>query len=250
MLPPITISSPDAIASSLNYNSSINTIRPPSVTNDFGRTASRIEVNKSSVTPARGTFDVKLVIDHAITYWVAGNSRTDIASDSDSDISQVNYPKVVSDLTPPVAPVNVAGMVLLKNQPPRRLFWAEDLTVKHERFHAAEHAKFGQEGAILGHNWLNTQTAQNDNDLVRLLGKVSQMVADRIDAAMTPPGVEQRAYDDGAADYLARAQAIKNKGDAKGYVSKPAPQLPKSPPSPTPKAPTPSPPPSNEPIAK
>jgi hypothetical protein len=60
--------------------------------------------------------------------------------------------------------------------------------------------------------------------------------------AMAPPGLEERAYADGVPDYLARAQAIKWKEDAKGYVPKPpAPQAPSSPPAATPKAPSPPP---------
>jgi len=48
------------------------------------------------------------------------------------------------------------------------------------------------------------------------------MIAQRIVAAMAPPAVEQRAYDDGAAAYAARAAAIKAKGDARGYVPRPS----------------------------
>jgi hypothetical protein len=52
-----------------------------------------------------------------------------------------------------------------------------------------------------------------------------------VDAAMALPGREIRAYADGAPDYLARAQAVKSKGDAKGYVPQPA-----APPAPSPGA--------------
>ena len=48
----------------------------------------------------------------------------------------------------------------MKNQPPRSHFWAKDLTIKHERFHADENERFGREGALDGRDWLDTQTAR------------------------------------------------------------------------------------------
>jgi hypothetical protein len=112
---------------------------------------------------------------------------------------------------------------LLKNQPPRSLFWAEDLTIVHERFHADEHEKFGREGALAARDWLDGQTARTLDEVQALVGRAVQIVTQRITAAMAPPAVEQRAYDHGAADYAARARAIKTKGDARGYVPRPAP---------------------------
>ena len=240
-LPPIDAPAQwDAIATILSYSPDIGTTPPPAVLTEFGKTNSRIEVNQSSATQNNATFNVELVVDNVIRYWVAGGNRTDIASDNDADITQANYPTVVSDMTPAAAPVNTGGLALLKNQPPRTRFWAEDLTIKHEEFHAADDEKFGREGALEGRDWLNRQTAGSFNDVEVLLGRVSQMVAARILAAMAPPAVEQRAYDDGAADYAARARAIKVKGDARGYApTPPAPPAPAPAPPAVPKAPAP-----------
>jgi hypothetical protein len=213
----------DAIRATLTYEPTINPIRPPAILTKFGQTDTRIEANRSSGRPENGTFLVELVIDNVITFWVAGGTRKNIASDADPNITQTNYPTVVSDLTPSPRAVHTGGLDLLKNQPPRSQFWAEDLTIIHERFHADENEKFGREGAIAARDWLEGQTAQNLNEVQALVGRVAPMVAQRINAAMTPPGVEQRAYDHGAADYTARARAIKTKGDARGYVSRPTP---------------------------
>jgi hypothetical protein len=238
-LPPIEVPAQgDAIASNLTYAPTIDPIPPPAVPADFGKTNAVIQVNRSSATHTNSTFNVELVIDNVIQYWVAGGTRKDIASDSDPKITQTNYPQVVSDLTPSATAVNAGGLKLFKNQPPRRQFWAEDLTIKHELYHADDDVKFGRAGAALGHNWLNRQTARNYYDVGVLLGRVGQMVANKIIAEMAPPAVEQRAYDDGAPDYRARARAIKAKGDAKGYVPAPAQQTPNPPPATNPKTPS------------
>lgn len=239
----------DAIRTTLTYDPTINPIRPPANPTKFGQTDTRIQVNKSSGRPENGTFLVELVIENVITFWVAGGTRTNIASDADPNITQTNYPAVVRDLTPSPTAVRTGGLDLLKNQPPRSRFWAEDLTIDHEIFHADENEKFGRQGAIAAREWLNRQTAQNLDEVEALVGRAATMVAQQIIAAMAPPGVEQRAYDDGAPAYTARARAIKTKGDARGYVPRPpAPQAPSSPPAATPKGPsTPSAPGRNEP---
>jgi hypothetical protein len=241
----------DKIASTFEYKSSITQQDPPPGPGLFGITRPFYAFEKPgpSATQTAGTFNVTGTIVAQITFQVAGPNRTDIASDTDPDITQQNYPTVVSDLTPSPAAVNTGGLSLFKNQPPRTKFWAEDLTIKHERFHAAENVKFGQEGVTLAQNWLNKQTARTYDEVGALLDRVTPKIARKVDTKMTLPDRELRAYADGAPDYLVRAKAIKRKGDAKGYVPKPpAPKAPSSPPAATPKAPsTPSAPARNEP---
>ena len=190
---------------------------------------------------------MQLVVDNKITYWVHSGGRTDIASDADADITQTNYTKVVSDLTPSPTAVKNATTDLYKNQPPRTKFWAEDLTLKHERFHAAEDVKFGKQGAEIARDWLNTQAVSKIEDLDPLIVTARDKVSDKIKLEMAVPRSEDDAYNDGAPDYTARAQAIKTKGDANGYAAKPPAQqnpnppqqTPSPPPSATPKAPEP-----------
>ena len=144
---------------------------------------------------------------------MAGGIRADIASDSDPDITQANYPDVVKDLTPSPNAVNTRTVKLMKNQPPRTRFWAKDLTIDHETFHADEDVKFGQEGTALAQQWLNTRTANTYEQVWAHLPNAIQMVATHVDIAMSYPGRETRAYNDGAPAYTARAQAIKTKGE-------------------------------------
>src|SRR5262249_21333085 len=147
--------------------------------------------------------------------------RTDIASDSDPAITQKNYPSVVADLTPPPKAVVHNGLQIMKNQPFRDHFWARDLTIRHERFHSDEDDGFGAQGVQAAQAWLNPQTANSDKQMTNLLLNVVPIVGKTVMAGRAVPADEQRAYDNGAPLYLARAQAIKKKGDANGYAPKP-----------------------------
>ena len=232
----------DSIASVFGYRSKISETGVPDP-GEFGTTRPRYLLKDVAATQNAGAFNVTGAVDAQITFAVAGGIRADIASDSDPDITQANYPDVVKDLTPSPNAVNTRTVKLMKNQPPRTRFWAKDLTIDHETFHADEDVKFGQEGTALAQQWLNTRTANTYEQVWAHLPNAIQMVATHVDIAMSYPGRETRAYNDGAPAYTARAQAIKTKGDAKGYVPRPpAPRTPASPPvnPPTP-SPTPAP---------
>jgi hypothetical protein len=221
----------DRIVSNFGYKSSIAQQGPPPRSGEFGTTRPFYAFEKPgpSATQRADTFDVTGTIVAEITFQVAGHNRTDIASHTDPAITQTNYPIIVSDFIPSPTTVTRGTEVLYKNQPPRTKFWANDLTIKHERFHADEDVKFGQQGVIEAQNWLNRQTARDYDEVGALLNRVAPIVARSVDAKMTLPGRELRAYADGAADYRGRAQAIKDKGDSKGYVSRTsAPQTPGS----------------------
>ena len=216
----------DKIESAFGYKSSIKQTAAPRKPDKFGETNPYFAFEKPgpSATQTAATFKVTGTIEAKITFWVDGGGRTDIASDSDPEITQGNYRTVASDLTPSPKAVNSGGLKLYKNQPPRTKFWAEALTIKHEGFHADEDVKFGQEGVTLAQNWLNGQTARTYDDVGALLNQVNPIIAKKVDKEMALPGRELRAYAHGAPDYLSRANAIKRKGDANGYVPKsPAP---------------------------
>lgn len=222
--PPLSIAMPpqlDPIASTFGYTSSIAQGPAPASPDGFGKTTPFYEITDRTATYKAGTYHVTGTVNAKITFWVAGGNRTNIASEAAPVITQANYPKVVSDLTPAPAAVNKGGLSLMKNQPPRTQFWAEDLTIEHECFHADEDVKFGQEGTTLGQNWLNKQTARDYDQVGDLFPRVLQIIVQTVDTRMALPAREERAYDDGAPAYRARAQAIKRKGDAKGYPATP-----------------------------
>jgi hypothetical protein len=219
-LPEIVLSAPalldqrDAIASTLTYSSSIKKAGAAPPAGDAGITRPFFQMKISGTQDSSG-FTLKCDVDGQITFQLSSVGRTDIASDSDPGITQTNYPQVVSDLTPNMSDLN--------GRPPRTKFWAEDLTERHERFHAGEDVTFGGAGVRLAEAWLNRQTAANQTEAVARANQALNIVKSKVDVAMAPPESEKRAYGDGAPLYRSRANAIKAKGDAGKYAAAPAP---------------------------
>jgi hypothetical protein len=256
-LPSISGEQADSITSHLNYTSSIKNEGPAPT--DFGLTVYNFLAENfrythhagapgtaagsgSPATPATpASFEVTGDIRGAITYQVTNSGRTDIASESDPSINQTNYPRIVADLTPPPAPVVHAGRRFMKNQPFRDHFYARDLTVRHEIFHCREDVRFGGQGVQAAQSWLNSQTANSDRELLAMLPGIITRIGNAVTAGRAVPADEQRAYDDGAPLYLARAQAIKRKGDTNGYAPRPAPAPAPQTPAPAPQSPGPAP---------
>ena len=198
----------DSIASGLAYNGSIAQSGP--APDPFGETKPFTHA-LSGISVARlfGNFLVRATVDNPITFQVNGGANTNIASENDPAITQENYQKVASDLTPNMHDEN--------GRPPRDQFWAQDLTIRHEHFHAQEDFNFGKQGVTDAQTWLNTQAAGDVAGVQALLNQVPGKVANTVAAGMTFPGLEERAYGDGAPAYKARADAVKTKGDAGNY---------------------------------
>lgn len=163
----------------------------------------------SGVYTVTGDFEYK--VRWQVRSGTGPSSEVDIANDADPDVKACNYQYIAKDLTPNMGDLN--------GRPPRDDYWAEDLTEKHELFHANERSTFGRDGATAAQTWLNTQTASSANQvrntlLPQALDEGKRAINTRMAA---PPGKEQRAYGDGAPSYLARATSIKTKGDAGDY---------------------------------
>jgi hypothetical protein len=211
-LPDIVFDQPiretDAIGSALSY---APTVTQSGTAAPFGETLPyTFTLSGISITNAGSKFTVNATIDNPVTFQVASGGDTDIASATDPAITQANYATVASDLTPDMAD--------LKGRPPRTQFWAQDFTIKHEKFHASEGILHSRLGVIQAQTWLNGKTASSEGEVTGLLNQVPAKVIATRSAAMTFPGREERAYTDGAPSYRARATAIKTKGDARGYV--------------------------------
>jgi len=209
-----TESETDAVASTLAYNPTVTqAVGQPA--DSFGETSPYdFSMTGITVTPAAGTFTVVATVDNPITFQVrtttGPDGQVDIDSDSDSDIKPGNYPTVVSDLTP--------DMTDLNGRPPRTAFFAKDLTIVHERFHASDGQTHAQNGVTLAQAWLNGQAAANVAAVNALVGQVPSRVIATRKAAMTLPGREERAYADGAPLYTSRATAIQTKGASGQYA--------------------------------
>ncbi|MHB8625090.1 MAG: hypothetical protein ACYDBJ_26080 [Aggregatilineales bacterium] len=211
------IAETDAVAPTLNYVGNIaNTATP--LANDFGTTFQGVpSLTGITVAAVSGTFTVNATVNNTITYGVLTGTgprqQEDVTSDKSLTITAANFSSVADDLTPNMSDLN--------GRPPRKKFFASDLTDRHERFHASERVTFGRSACTLAQNWLGTQTASSAGDVNTLLGHVPGRMLSTVAASMTNPAKEQRAYADGAPSYTARADSIRNKGAAGLYGSPP-----------------------------
>lgn len=202
----------DAVAAFLGYNGSIaRGGADPSgfgVTRSFGSNLSDI-----SILPLFGNFLVTGKLNHPITYQVRSGTgpdgQVDISSMSDGDISDANYADVAADLMPDWSDLN--------GRPPRNNYWAEDLTLKHERVHADDDHANGPGALQTVVSWLQGQSAASVADVNALLATVPNRFATALLAALSTEDGERHAYGDGAPSYLARSLGISARGATIGY---------------------------------
>ena len=202
----------DAISAGFSYSGSI--ARGGATPSGFGVTRSfSSKLTGVTTTLKKAVYTVKATLEHPITWQVRSgtgpDSQVDIAGDTDADITKTNYADVVKDLTP--------DMTDLNGRPPRDGFWAEDLTIRHEKVHADDDKKNGPSAMRVTSKWLSTQTASSAADVTTLLGEIPTRFAAALLAALSTDDGEKHAYGDGASSYKARAKAIKKRGDAGKY---------------------------------
>jgi hypothetical protein len=151
---------------------------------------------------------------------VASGGRTNVPSESAPVVAASTWRLVASDLTP-------SGS--MPNRSPRTAYWAEDLTWTHELFHFSEfntflRTSFGSfETTIEGTGYTEAVSGATDTDTAALGRKAADLRA-RLLAAWNQaktnmsPGMEDRAYDDGAASYQARADAVRARAGTAGWT--------------------------------
>lgn len=218
-LPDITIpelaniSVPDGLKAEFIYSGSVAPGPVAIPPGDFGATAPFSSFLKGAhVVSKPGVFEVTGTFEHPITYQVRSEGpegQRDIASVNDNDITETNYSDVASDLTPDMSDLN--------GRPPRKSFWAKDLTERHELFHTKEYASKGPGAMAEATQWLNGQTAETKEQVVPLLKKFLLLFESALRAALPHETAEQHAYGDGAPVYSERAATIKAKGDRGDY---------------------------------
>ncbi|OQA42090.1 MAG: hypothetical protein BWY52_02341 [Chloroflexi bacterium ADurb.Bin325] len=206
----------DSVAPTLTYTPSISRGGAAPRASAFGVTRTRPAVANIAIAhdTTASAFNVTATVNNTITWAVQSRGRTDIPNENAAAITSANYATVASDLTPNMSSDN--------GRPPRTQFWAQDLTERHERFHANERAyTYGQPAFEFAQNWLKSQTATDAAGATALVNQVPDKMHESY-ATSYAPGKESRAYGDGAPSYRARADAIKAKGDGGGYPAPPA----------------------------
>ena len=127
---------------------------------------------------APAPYTVTATVANPITFNVNDGGRTNIASETDAAINHGNFPTAGSDLTPDLSSDG--------GRPPRTTFWARDLTVIHEQFHANECLRFAATGVTTAQAWLNTQTASSVADVQSLLTQVPGKALGKEQALLFP----------------------------------------------------------------
>lgn len=200
--PSLDIADHDTVSGRITYEP---TITRSGVVDPFGATRwSSFTAAGIVVRSVPGAYTVTFRLQNPITYNVR-SPKTSIASANDPALTNANYAPAATDLTP--------RMDVQNGKPRRRSFWAEDLTLRHERFHADERRRLNRAGAEQAQTWLSEQNANSAADVAALVAQIPARVIAASQAAVgTLDEKESRAYGDGAPLYQARADAIRAKG--------------------------------------
>ncbi len=150
---------------------------------------------------------------------VASGGRTDVPSAADAVVTDSTWEDIADDLEP-------GGGT--PNRSPRSTYWAEDLTWVHEIFHFDEFNTFLQtsfgsfETTIEGSGY--TEAQQTGDAPADAVTRKSSDLETRLLAAWNQakvnmsPAMEDRAYDDGAPLYQARADAVRARAGREGWT--------------------------------
>ena len=196
----------DAIAPALTYAGVVGARAAPPAANLFGVTSTDVKINGVHAVPgAAGTFKVTGAVDVSAKWSVHSRGRVDVPYFAAPVVTAATYPKVASDLTP--------NMSSDGGRPPRKKYWAKDLTERHEQFHANERTgKYGRAAFEFATAWLAAQTASNAQEAKDLADQVPDKMFESYNASFAP-GKENRAYGDGAIAYKVRADMAKDYGE-------------------------------------
>lgn len=207
------IDSLDTIAATIGYSGSITQGGITLGGSEFGRTDSAPALKNINITQGSGAFTVTATYE-LTTKWdtrkgTGPGGQKDVPDENAAVLTKTNYATAASDLTPNMSDEG--------GRPPRTQFWAQDLTERHEKVHAADHQRTAKEGLKQALTWLTGQTASTKTEVETLLATLRSKIVQYIVANGAGAVGELHAYGDGAPSYKARAEAIKKKGDGGGY---------------------------------
>lgn len=207
----------DTIDATLGYSPSVS-VSPdePGDKTDFGTTwgnhvrtapGGKIHFNsKAKRYEVTQTFENPIVIK--VFKDTGPRNQTNIESETDPDIKRGNYSAVAADLKP--------GK---DDRSPRGAYWARDLTLVHEQFHATDGQTFCNAAVASEQAALNQATASSIDEVKDLMRPITGRIISARGTGMTKPASEDRAYAAGSAAYKARADAILATGKAGKYTA-------------------------------
>jgi hypothetical protein len=200
----------DTVTSTLDFGSSVTQGGVTLAATSFGEEAATYKADNITWTAASGTVDIKARIFVDCKWDTQDRGRTDISGPADGDVTKASYPDVVKDLKPDAT-----------GRPTRDLYWAKDLTERHEKFHAADDIGQAKRDVPTVKTWMESQSIAapaTDAKVKDLVEKARKKVEDAGWAYYDRAGGagENRAYADGKASYQTRvddvnARAVKEK---------------------------------------
>src|SRR6185436_11765170 len=147
-----------------------------------------------------------------IDWGIAAHGHTNISSENDPVVTKDTYAAIAADLT-----TDATG------RPTRATYWCQDITEKHEKFHATDDIGRATLYLPTAQSFINGKTITNPSDPVASQVEVSAMLETmraNVQAdgwAWYGGGGENRAYADGKATYDARVAAINAKATTAGW---------------------------------
>jgi len=211
----------NSVSTSLNYVPTVKRGGVPLSGTQFGKTRSSASVTNVVVSPSIGTLfnsgvytvtgDLELKIKWQVISGTGPRGQVNIQNQNDPDLKACNYQLAAKDLTPNMARQN--------GRPPRNNFWAEDLTIQHELFHAVNQRQieYGPKRVTAIQDDLDKQKPTSAAEIISTLLPAAEREGQRVFNSLNRATREHEAYGDGAPLYLARSTAIKAKGDTGGY---------------------------------
>jgi hypothetical protein len=160
---------------------------------------------------AGSRYDVRARIACRYTWDTNAQGHKNISGPRDSDVTADSWSQIVYDLTPPAT---------TPARPPRVEYWAQDMTIKHEKFHIQDWVGSFRTYRPTAEAWLNTQSASSvqearnkTNDAISLM---TTNVNNYMGSGDSSPA-EARAYTDGVSSYQERADAVEARANKEGW---------------------------------
>jgi hypothetical protein len=203
----------DAVASHLSLGNKVTEGGASPGGGEFGVEKVKYKIDSTTWTADTGKkiVDVSSRVFLDIGWGVHALGRTNVTGAADAAVTKATWSDIVTDLTPSAT-----------GRPPRAKYWCQDLTEKHEKFHASDDIGRTALYRPTAEAWLNTQSVSVGTgsgisgafEKVRTTMEISSLLEkarSNVEAdgwAWYGAGGEDRAYADGKSSYQARADAI------------------------------------------
>jgi hypothetical protein len=226
----------DTVAGTLTVGSNVKKGGASPGGGEFGveKVKYKVDNAKWTVDTAKKNVDVNARIFLDIGWGVHSLGRTHIAGETDPAVKKESYSDIVSDLTPDGT-----------GRPKRSKYWCQDLTERHEQFHATDDIGRATLYKPTAEAWLSSQTVTPPKkpssvmdyiwaatpmgamggiiDELVFSAKIRSLlntVSDNVKAdgwAWCGAGGEDRAYADGKGSYQGRVDAISKRATSEGW---------------------------------